>query len=80
MNSEEIKRLLNKAKFCISHQIPVQLQWGEYIPAALVLRYVNQEWLYTVEMQDKKRMDTTITIGLEDVDWPTAGGGFICKE
>ena len=80
MNSEEIKRLLNKAKFCISHHIPVQLQWGEYIPAALVLRYVNQEWLYTVEMQDKKRMDTTITIGLEDVDWPTAGGGFICKE
>lgn len=80
MSSEEIKQLLNRAKFCIAHKIPVRLLWGEYIPAALVLRYVDRNWLYTVEMQDKNRINSIITIGLNDVDWPNVGGGFICRE
>lgn len=80
MSVEEIRVLLARAKFCIRRQLVIGLPWGEYIPTALVLRCVKGEWNYSVEFRDKNCTKSTITIDLDKVEWPSAGGGFICRE
>lgn len=79
MNAEEIRETLNKIKFCIAHKIPVRLQWGEYYPAVLNLRLIKDKFAYTVEMHSLNGSNSTVTVGIDDVDWPTSGGGYICR-
>lgn len=78
MNGDETRAVLNRAKFCIAHKIVVSLQWGEYFPVALILRRIKDEWIYSVELHDVNRINSLITIGLYDIEWPDTGGGYTC--
>lgn len=83
MTKEEITDALSRVKFCMKHRLTIEIHnrhaAGLYVPAALVLRFSENlgGFIYTVEMQDPKRKNSTITIGLDEADWPTEGGGFI---
>ena len=79
MTKQEIQSLLNRIKFCIVHSVVVDYRSGQYVPFRIVLSYVKNEWLYSVEMHDCKRKDSSITVAVTDIDWPTTGGGFVCE-
>ena len=79
MDREHIESLLTKVKFCIARKITVNFNTGLYIPSALQLRHNGKRFYYTVILDDYKRRDSSITVGLEDIDWPSSGGGYICK-
>lgn len=85
MNNEKIKEALFRANFCLANKIPVNLNTpdfhGTYIPIYLIKRYDEKKQpVYEVYMRDAKQVKSNIKVGINYVDWPTAGGGFICKE
>ena len=64
-----IEQQLADVKRCISRQTPVLYCGAEYIAAALILRKPPQGWLYSVELVDQKAKRSTVTVGLEDINW-----------
>lgn len=80
MNRTEIEEKLRLIKFCMKRRIPVEFDGAQYITEALQLRYraIGAEcgFYYSVELSDINRINSSITVGLNDVDWPTEGGGF----
>lgn len=77
MTREEIEDKLRRIKFCIRRKIPVELNGAEYIPAVLNLRYSESDgFYYTVQLDDRNRTDSSVTVGLEDIDWPSEGNGY----
>ena len=80
MNRSEIEEKLRRIKFCMKRRIPVEFDGAQYITEALQLRYraigVESGFYYSVELSDINRINSSITVGLNDVDWPTEGGGF----
>lgn len=80
MDKELIKTLLSRVKFCIARKVVVNFNSGQYIPSALQLRHNGKDFYYTVILDDYNRHDSSITVGLNDVDWPSSGGGYyICE-
>lgn len=79
MDKEQIQILLNRVKFCVARKVVVEFGSGLYIPSAIVLRHNGKEFFYTVVLDDYYRRNSSITVGLADIDWPTSGGGYICK-
>ena len=72
MTDEErakIEALLAEVKRCISRRTPVRYGGAVYVPAALILRKPPQGWLYSVELVDQNAKRSTVTVGLEDVNW-----------
>lgn len=80
MNRTEIEEKLRLIKFCMKRRIPVEFGGAQYITEALQLRYraigAESGFYYSVELSDINRINSSITVGLNDVDWPTEGGGF----
>lgn len=77
MTRDEIVEIQRRAKFCMRRRIPVEWNGAEYIPSALILRFKETEgFYYSVELTDKNRLNSTVTVGLDDVEFPTEGGGF----
>lgn len=82
MTSEEFTKIKKRIQFCMRHLIPVEVNLngvhGTYIPTALIQRYSEYQKgiIYCVEMRDEHRVNSTITIGIEAVDWPAEGGGY----
>lgn len=77
MTRDEIVEIQRRAKFCMRRRIAVNWNGAEYIPSALVLRFKETEgFYYSVELTDKNRLNSTVTVGLDDVEFPTEGGGF----
>ena len=80
MNRTEIEEKLRLIKFCMKRRIPVEFDGAQYITEALQLRYraigAESGFYYSVELSDINRINSSITVGLNDVDWPTEGGGF----
>ena len=73
----ELEEALRRAKFCIKRRAPVSWQGLEYYLSALILRYCKDRgFIYLVELTDPKRLNSTVTIGLSDIELPTEGGGF----
>ena len=73
-NYAEMQR---KIKFCIRHRIKVEFGGKKYFPSGMSLRYKEPDgFFYTVELTDPNRLNSTITVGINDVDWPEEGGGF----
>lgn len=72
-----MKELQNRVKFCMRRSVPVRHRGAEYTVSAMLLRYSDKDgFFYTVELTDPKRLNSTITAGIEDVDFPSEGGGF----
>ena len=86
MTSEEFTKIKKRIQFCMKHLIPVEVNLngvhGNYIPTALIQRYseYQKEIVYSVEMRDEKRINSTITIGIDAVDWPAEGKGCVLRE
>ena len=80
MNRTEIEEKLRRIKFCMKRKIPVEFHGANYRVEALQLRYreagAEIGFLYSVELSDVNRINSSITVGLNDIDWPTEGGGF----
>ena len=80
MTRSEIEEKLRRIKFCMRRGIPVELNAAKYHIEALRLRYRESEtesgFYYTVELSDVNRINSSITVGLNDIEWPTEGGGF----
>ena len=80
MTRLEIEEKLRRIKFCMRRGIPVELSGAKYHIEALRLRYRESEtesgFYYTVELSDANRLNSSITVGLNDVEWPSEGGGF----
>lgn len=80
MNRNEIEEQLRRIKFCMRHRVTVEWNGAEYHIEALRLRYRESEtesgFYYTVELSDVNRINTSVTVGLNDVEWPSEGGGF----
>lgn len=80
----DIKETLRRANFCLANKIPVYVDTkdvtGTFIPLHLIKRFNDKkEPIYEMCMADAKAQHSSITLGVEDVDWPTSGGGFICS-
>lgn len=86
MTSEEFTKIKKRIQFCMRHLIPVEVNLnnvhGNYIPVALIQRYSEYQKgiIYCVEMRDENRINSTITIGIEAVDWPAEGKGCVLRE
>ena len=86
MTSEEFTKIKKRIQFCMRHLIPVEVNLndvhGRYIPVALVQRYSEYQKgiVYSVEMRDENRVNSTITVGIEKIDWPTEGRGHTLRE
>lgn len=85
MNNDKTKDALFRANFCLANKVPIDLNTpdlhGTYIPLYLIKRYDNKKQpVYEVCLRDAKQVKSNIIVGINDVEWPTAGGGFICKE
>ncbi len=66
-----------KIKFCIRHRIIVEFNGKKYFPSGMSLRFKEPDgFFYTVELTDPNRLNSTVTVGIDDVDWPEEGGGF----
>ena len=80
MNRSEIEEKLRRIKFCMKRKIPVEFHGGNYRVEALQLRYRESGaeigFLYSVVLSDINRINSSITVGLNDIEWPTEGGGF----
>lgn len=80
MNRAEIEKILRRIKFCMRRGILIELNGAKYHIEALRLRYRENEtesgFYYTVELSDANRINSSITVGLNDIEWPTEGGGF----
>lgn len=78
MNKEELIEKQRRVKFCMRRRVPVQYgEKGKYYVEAMLLRYSNQfGFTYSVELSDVKRINSTITVGIDDLDFPKEGGGF----
>lgn len=73
----ELEEALRRAKFCIKRRAPVNWQGLEYFLSALILRYdKDRGFIYLIELTDPKRLNSTVTVGLSDIELPTEGGGF----
>jgi len=66
---ERITEQLADVKRCIARKTPVQYLGAVYVPDALILRKPPSGWLYSVELVDQKAKRSTVTVGLEDVNW-----------
>lgn len=77
MTRDEIIELQTRVKFCMKRRVPVEWNGSEYIPSGMFLRYRESDgFYYTVELTDKNRLNSTVTVGLDEVEWPSEGGGF----
>lgn len=77
MTREETEKTLRAIKFCIRRKIPVNRNGADYIPSVLNLRYSdNDGFFYTVQLNDINRLNSSITVGIEDVEWPAEGNGY----
>ena len=75
MTQDEIRETLRRVKFCMRRQIEISCGTGKYYVTAIVLRHSQSEdFIYSVELTDANRINTTITIGLEGAEFPTEGG------
>jgi len=77
MTVDEIKQIQTKIKFCMKRGIKVEYKGSEYIIGAMLLRYSESNgFYYTVELIDPSRLNSTVTAGICDVDFPSEGGGY----
>lgn len=82
--SADIKDILKRANFCLANKLPVQVNTnevsGKFIPLHLIKSFnEKKEPIYEMWLADTKAKSSSITVAIEDVDWPTSGGGFICS-
>lgn len=81
MTVEEFAKNKKKAQFCIMCKIPVKIDmWdlhGEFIPLRMILYWSekDQDWKYEIELKDMNAKSSIITVPLEDVEFPSEGGG-----
>ena len=77
MTREEIETIQRRIKFCMKRHIPVKWSGIDYYPTAMILRYNETEgFYYAVELTDRNRTNSIITVGIDAVEFPTEGGGF----
>ena len=77
MSAEEIRELQRRIKFCMKRRVPVSFGSGRFYVTVMNLRYSERDgFFYTVELTDVNRLNSTITVGLDDIEWPTEGGGY----
>ena len=80
MNRSELYEKLRRTKFCMKRRIPVELNAAKYIPEALQLRYrasgAESGFYYSVILSDVNRVNSSISVGINEIEWPTEGGGF----
>lgn len=77
MTREELTEIQRRVKFCIKRRIPVPYRTGQYYVDGMVLRYSERDgFYYTVILSDANRTNTSLTVGIEDVDFPNEGGGY----
>lgn len=77
MTVDELRAVQKRVKFCMRRSLTVQYRGSDYIISAMLLRYNEKDgFCYTVELSDPKRLNSTVTAGLEDIDFPSEGGGF----
>ena len=77
MTREEIENIQRRVKFCMRRHIPVQFNDGRYFVTGMYLRYTDGEgFYYSVELTDVFRLNSTLTVGIDAVDFPSEGGGF----
>lgn len=68
MTKEERSEYQKFATHCIRHKTPVKFGTGTYIVTAIIyrLRDRTNEELFTVELADINRRDSSVTVGLEE--------------
>lgn len=77
MNREEIELTLRKIKFCIRRKIKIKYRDADYFASVLNLRHSERDgFYYTVQLDDVNRLDSSITVGIDEVEWPTHGNGY----
>ena len=58
-------------------RIKVTYNDSEYFAAVLNLRHSERDgFYYTVQLDDVNRLNSSITVGIENIDWPTEGNGY----
>ena len=83
--SADTKEILKRANFCLANKIPVQIDTsnmhGTFIPLSLVKRFDDKRRpIYEMWLADTKAKSSSVSVAIEDVDWPTSGGGYVCSE
>ena len=77
MNRNKIEGILRRIKFCMRRRIKVTYNSAEYYVAVLNLRHSERDgFYYTVQLDDVNRLNSSITVGIESIDWPTEGNGY----
>lgn len=68
MTKEQRSEYQRFATVCMRNKIPVRFKSGLYFVSAIVYRLRDRtfEEIFTVELTDINRKDSTITIGLEE--------------
>lgn len=77
MTRDEIEETLRRIKFCMRRKIKVAFNSAEYYVAVLNLRHSERDgFYYAVQLDDVNRLNSSITVGIESIDWPTEGNGY----
>lgn len=77
MTRDRIEETLRRIKFCMRRRIAVTYNNAEYYVAVLNLRHSKRDgFYYTVQLDDINRLNSSITVGIESIDWPIEGNGY----
>lgn len=77
--NEELRDRLNRIKFCMKRSVPVKYCEVEYIVNSLNLKYYD-DFYYTVTLTDPRRLNSTLIVSIELVEFPTEGGRYYLNE
>lgn len=73
IDKNEINNKLSAIKTAIMNQSTVYYENRGYMPKACILRYVNREWIYSVELKDKVANNSLIFVEMENIKYERKG-------
>lgn len=78
--TENTPQIPNLAAFALKRKVPIDLgEKGIRFCESIILKFCNNEWHLIAELHDINKIKPVTYEFVSSVNWPSSGGGYICK-